>query len=101
MYLIGFQETTGFYNVPLLFLSHFQETTGGEDNVYNHDPSEQSQSMDGDKPMSQPNQQPPINPSSLPPELIGMLSSLQQGQQPDLMANVQNVLATVMVSHCQ
>ena len=57
--------------------------------------------MDGDKPMSQPNQQPPINPSSLPPELIGMLSSLQQGQQPDLMANVQNVLATVMVSHCQ
>jgi hypothetical protein len=84
-----------------MFLSHFQETTGGEDNVYNHDPSEQSQSMDGDKPMSQPNQQPPINPSSLPPELIGMLSSLQQGQQPDLMANVQNVLATVMVSHCQ
>lgn len=44
-----------------------------------------------------PCQQQTTNPATLPPELINMITSLQQGHQPDLMANIQNVLASVMV----
>lgn len=46
-----------------------------------------------------PTQPPTSNPTaSLPPEILSMIASLQQGQQPDLMANIQNVLASVTVS---
>ena len=81
----------------MLILNVFQESTGGEETIYHHD---QHQSHDFSKMMPPEAIQPPLsnsNPTNLPPELLNMIASLQQGQQPDLMANIQNVLATVMV----
>ncbi|XP_063422981.1 serine/threonine-protein phosphatase 1 regulatory subunit 10-like [Mytilus trossulus] len=78
------------------FIPLEDESSGEDNNVYNH---EQYHSHDMTKSsLPPPSQQQTTNPATLPPELINMITSLQQGHQPDLMANIQNVLASVMGS---